>query len=130
VSPEDRRYSTEHEWAKLDGGEVTVGITEFAQEQLGDVVYVELPSVGAHVKQGAVMGVVESVKAASDLYSPVSGEVVAVNDAAVGEPQKLNDAPYADGWLVRVRPDSADELSNLMSAEQYDLHVSDRGPEE
>jgi glycine cleavage system H protein len=130
VSPDDRRYSSEHEWAKLDAGEVTVGITEFAQEQLGDVVYVELPAVGDRVKQGAVMGVVESVKAASDLFSPVSGEVVAVNDAAVGEPQKLNDTPYADGWLVRVRPDSADELNNLMSAAQYDLHVSDRGAEE
>jgi glycine cleavage system H protein len=130
VTPNDRRYSSEHEWAKPDGGEVTVGITDFAQEQLGDVVYVELPKVGAQVKQGRVMGVVESVKAASDLYSPVSGEVIAVNDAAVGEPQKLNDAPYEDGWLIRVRPDNADELNNLMTAEQYDQHVSDRGPEE
>jgi glycine cleavage system H protein len=77
-----------------------------------------------------VMGVVESVKAASDLFSPVSGEVMAVNDAAVGEPQKLNDAPYQDGWLIRVRPDSAGELDTLMTAEQYELHVSDRGPEE
>ena len=130
MTPDDCRYSTEHEWAKLDGGEVTVGITEFAQEQLGDVVYVELPAIGDRVKQGDVMGVVESVKAASDLFSPVSGEVMAVNDAAVGEPQKLNDAPYADGWLVRVRPDSADELGKLMSANEYDLHVSDRGAEE
>jgi len=130
VTPDDRRYSTEHEWAKAEGGEVVVGITDFAQEQLGDVVYVELPSVGDQVKQGRVMGVVESVKAASDLYSPVSGEVVAVNDAAVGEPQKLNDAPYTDGWLIRVRPDNLDELNNLMTAEQYDLRVSDRGPEE
>ncbi|HLH22387.1 MAG TPA: glycine cleavage system protein GcvH [Chloroflexota bacterium] len=130
MTPDDRRYSTEHEWAKAEGGEVVVGITDFAQEQLGDVVYVELPSVGDQVKQGRVMGVVESVKAASDLYSPVSGEVVAVNDAAVGEPQKLNDAPYTDGWLIRVRPDNLDELNNLMTAEQYDLRVSDRGPEE
>jgi glycine cleavage system H protein len=114
----------------VDGREVTVGITDFAQEQLGDVVYVELPSVGDQVKQGRVMGVVESVKAASDLFSPVSGEVVAVNDAVAGEPQTLNDAPYADGWLIRVRPDSVDELNNLMTAVQYDLHVSDRGPEE
>jgi glycine cleavage system H protein len=130
VTPDDRRYSSEHEWAKLDGDAVTVGITDFAQEQLGDVVYVELPSVGDQVKQGRVMGVVESVKAASDLFSPVSGEVMAVNDAAVGEPQKLNDAPYQDGWLIRVRPDSAGELDTLMTAEQYELHVSDRGPEE
>lgn len=130
MTPDDRRYSTEHEWAKEDGEEVTVGITDFAQEQLGDVVYVELPKVGEQVQQGRVMGVVESVKAASDLYSPVSGTVVAVNDAAVGEPQTLNDTPYADGWLVRVRPNDLDELNNLMTAEQYDLHVSDRGPEE
>ena len=130
MTPDDRRYSSEHEWAKVDGREVTVGITDFAQEQLGDVVYVELPSVGDQVKQGRVMGVVESVKAASDLFSPVSGEVVAVNDAVAGEPQTLNDAPYADGWLIRVRPDSVDELNNLMTAVQYDLHVSDRGPEE
>src|SRR5438067_12698807 len=118
VTPDDRRYSSEHEWAKVDGGEVTVGITDFAQEQLGDVVYVELPGVGDQVKQGRVMGVVESVKAASYLYSPVSGEVVAVNDAAVGEPQTLNDAPYGDGWLVRVRAESTGELNNLMTAEQ------------
>ncbi len=130
MTPDDRRYSSEHEWAKLDGGEVTVGITDFAQEQLGDVVYVELPSVGDQLKQGRVMGVVESVKAASDLYSPVSGEVIAINDAVVSEPQKLNDAPYADGWLIRVRPDNPGELDNLMTAAQYDLHVSDRGPEE
>jgi glycine cleavage system H protein len=130
VTPDDRRYSSEHEWAKVDGAEVSVGITDFAQEQLGDVVYIELPSVGARVKQGEVMGVVESVKAASDLYSPVSGEVAAVNDAAVAEPQNVNDAPYADGWLIRVRPDRLAELDNLMTAEQYDLHVSDRGAEE
>jgi glycine cleavage system H protein len=130
VTPDDRRYSSEHEWAKLDGGEVAVGITDFAQEQLGDVVYVELPSVGDQVKQGRVMGVVESVKAASDLYSPISGEVLAVNDVVVNEPQKLNDEPYADGWLIRVRPDSPGEMDNLMTAEKYDLHVSDRGSEE
>ena len=130
MTPDDRRYSTEHEWAKVDGGEVVVGITDFAQEQLGDVVYVELPNVGDQLKQGKVMGVIESVKAASDLYSPVSGEVVAVNEAAVSEPQTVNDAPYEAGWLVRVRPDSTDELQSLMTAEQYDLHVSDRGAEE
>ncbi|HEY7063276.1 MAG TPA: glycine cleavage system protein GcvH [Chloroflexota bacterium] len=130
MTPDDRRYSTEHEWAKVDGGEVVVGITDFAQEQLGDVVYVELPNVGDQLKQGKVMGVIESVKAASDLFSPVSGEVVAVNEAAVSEPQTVNDAPYEAGWLVRVRPDSTDELQSLMTAEQYDLHVSDRGAEE
>ena len=130
MTPDDRRYSEEHEWAKLDGGEVLVGITDFAQEQLGDVVYVELPTVGDQVKQGKVMGVIESVKAASDLYSPVTGEVIAVNDGAVGEPQKVNDSPYEEGWLIRVRPDSTDELNDLLSAADYDRHVSERGPEE
>ena len=130
MTPDDRRYSEGHEWAKVDGGEVLVGITDFAQEQLGDVVYVELPKVGDQVKQGRVMGVIESVKAASDLYSPVTGEVIAVNEAAVGEPQKVNDSPYVDGWLIRVRADSADELDNLMTATNYDQHVSERGSEE
>ncbi len=130
MTPDDRRYSSEHEWARVDGDEVVVGITDFAQTQLGDVVYVELPRVGDQVKQMKVMGVIESVKAASDLYSPVTGEVVAVNDAAVSEPQAINDSPYERGWLIRVRPDNLDELKGLMSAEEYDLHVSDRGAEE
>jgi glycine cleavage system H protein len=130
VTPDDRRYSAEHEWARVDGDEVVVGITDFAQSQLGDVVYVELPGVGDQVKQMRVMGVIESVKAASDLYSPVTGEVVAVNEAAVGEPQAINDSPYDRGWLIRVRPNSLDELDSLMSAADYDLHVSDRGAEE
>jgi glycine cleavage system H protein len=130
VTPDDRRYSAEHEWARVDGGEVVVGITDFAQAQLGDVVYVELPRTGDQVKLMKVMGVIESVKAASDLFSPVSGEVVAVNEAAVAEPQAINDSPYERGWLIRVRPDNLDELTSLMSAPDYDLHVSDRGEEE
>ena len=130
MTPDDRRYSSEHEWARVEGGEVVVGITDFAQTQLGDVVYVELPRVGDQVKLMKVMGVIESVKAASDLYSPVTGEVVAVNEEAVSEPQAINDSPYDKGWLVRVRPDSLDELNTLMSAQDYDLHVSDRGDEE
>ena len=130
MTPDDRRYSTEHEWARVEGGEVVVGITDFAQAQLGDVVYVELPQAGDQVKQMKAMGVIESVKAASDLYSPVTGEVVAVNDAAVDEPQAINDSPYDRGWLIRVRPENLDELTSLLSAQDYDLHVSDRGDEE
>ena len=130
MTPDDRSYSEEHEWAKLDGDEVVVGITDFAQAQLGDVVYVELPRVGDQVRQMKVMGVIESVKAASDLYSPVTGEVVAVNEAAATEPQKINDSPYDEGWLIRVRPESTDELANLMSAADYDRHVNERGAEE
>jgi glycine cleavage system H protein len=130
VTPDDRRYSKEHEWARVEGGEVIVGISDFAQAQLGDVVYVELPRAGDQVKLMKVMGVIESVKAASDLYSPVTGEVVAVNEAAVGEPQAINDSPYDRGWLIRVRPDNLEELASLLSAKDYDLHVSDRGEEE
>jgi glycine cleavage system H protein len=130
VTPDDRRYSTEHEWAKPDGDEVVVGITDFAQTQLGDVVYVELPQPGDLVQHMKVMGVIESVKAASDLYSPISGEVRAVNEAAVNEPQKVNDSPYDEGWLIRVRPENLDELQALMSAEDYDAHITDHTSEE
>ncbi len=92
--------------------------------------YVELPRQGDHVKQMKVMGVVESVKAASDLYSPISGEVVAVNEAAVGSPERINEAPYEQGWLIRVRPDDQSELDSLMTANDYDEHVNERGAEE
>jgi glycine cleavage system H protein len=127
VTPDDRRYSVEHEWAKVEGDEVVVGITDFAQSQLGDVVYVELPKVGDRVEQMKVMGVIESVKAASDLFSPVSGEVVAVNDAVIDAPQKINESPYEEGWLIRVRPERLDELNNLLSAAEYERHISGQG---
>jgi glycine cleavage system H protein len=127
VTPDDRRYSAEHEWAKVEGDEVVVGITDFAQSQLGDVVYVELPKVGDHVEQMKVMGVIESVKAASDLFSPVSGEVVAVNDAVIDAPQKINESPYEEGWLIRVRPERLDELNNLLSAAEYERRISGQG---
>jgi glycine cleavage system H protein len=130
MTPDDRRYSTEHEWAKVEGEQVIVGITDFAQTQLGDVVYVELPRPGDQVKQLKVMGVIESVKAASDLYSPVTGEVVSVNEAAVGEPQTINDSPYEEGWLIRVRAENFDELASLMSADEYEAHVRDHTSEE
>lgn len=124
MTPDDRRYSKEHEWAKLEGGEVVVGITDFAQAQLGDVVYIELPRVGEQVKQMKEMGVIESVKTASDLFSPVSGEVVAVNEAVVGEPQLVNESPYERGWLIRVRPDNPDELGHLLSAAEYEALIA------
>ena len=130
MTPDDRRYSAEHEWALVEGDEVVVGITDFAQAQLGGITYVELPRVGEQVKQMRIMGVVESTKTASDLYSPVTGEVTAVNEAAVDDPEKINDSPYGDGWLIRVRPEAPDELENLMTAEEYDRHVGDRGAEE
>jgi glycine cleavage system H protein len=103
----------------MDGDEAVVGITEFAQDQLGDVVYVELPPVGTRVEQNKQFGVVESVKTASDLYSPLSGEVIAINETLADEPQAVNDEPYGDGWMIRVKPDNLGELESLLSAEQY-----------
>ena len=119
MDPEDRRYTREHEWVKLEGDSALVGITNFAQDQLGDVVYVELPKVGDRVEMMKPFGVIESVKTASDLYSPVTGEVVEVNSMVVDEPQKVNDAPYDAGWLIKVRPDDPSEIDRLMTSQQY-----------
>ena len=128
MDPNDRRYSKEHEWAKVEGNVTTVGITDYAQDQLGDVVYVELPNVGDRVEQFKVFGVIESVKTASDLYSPVSGEVVEINSALVDEPAQVNDSPYGEGWLIKVRPDDPGvlerELANLMDADAYGQQTS------
>jgi glycine cleavage system H protein len=119
VDPEDRRYTKEHEWVKLEGDQALVGITDFAQDQLGDVVYVELPQVGDRVRMMQPFGVIESVKTASDLYAPVTGVVVEVNPAVVDEPQTVNDAPYEAGWLIKVKPDDPSEIERLMTAQQY-----------
>lgn len=119
MNPSDRRYTPEHEWVKLDGDEAVVGITYYAQDQLGDIVYVELPRVGVRVEQFKHFGVIESVKTASDLYSPISGEILAINERLRDEPQVVNDAPYEDGWMIRIRPDDANELNELLTAEQY-----------
>lgn len=118
--PEDRRYSKEHEWALPEAdGSILVGITDFAQHELGDVVYVELPSPGDRVTQNAQMGEVESVKAVSELFSPVSGEVTAVNDDVKNAPELLNDSPHEKGWLIRVKPDDPAELDGLLDAAGY-----------
>ena len=119
MDPTDRRYTVEHEWVKLDGDLAVVGITSFAQDQLGDVVYVELPKVGDRVEAMKPFGVIESVKTASDLFAPVSGTIEEVNGALMDGPQLVNDAPYADGWLIKVRPDSTADIDNLLTAEQY-----------
>jgi glycine cleavage system H protein len=124
VDPTDRRYTAEHEWVKLEGDVAVVGITSFAQDQLGDVVYVELPKVGARVEAMKPFGVIESVKTASDLFAPVSGTVEEVNGQIESEPQLVNDAPYEGGWLIKVRPDDAAEIDNLMTAEQYGDQVA------
>ncbi len=118
--PSDLRYVASHEWIRVeDDGSVTVGITDHAQESLGDVVFVELPEVGTSLAQGADAGVVESVKAASDIYAPLSGEVIAINDALVEEPELVNSNSYDTGWFFKVRLSDAEELAGLLSAEEY-----------
>ncbi|HEX9015716.1 MAG TPA: glycine cleavage system protein GcvH [Chloroflexota bacterium] len=117
--PRDLRYSKEHEWVKVEGSEAVIGITAYAQEQLGDVVYVELPAVGAQIEQFKTFGVVESVKAASDLYAPISGEVLATNPELGKSPEKVNEDPYGAGWMLRVRMKDSAELENLLDASDY-----------
>lgn len=120
MNPSDLKYTREHEWVRVEGDEAIVGITEFAQDQLGDIVYVELPRVGARVEQNKQFGVVESVKTASDLYAPLSGEVIAINEMLVDTPESVNDAPYQDGWMIRVRPSNTAELAELLTADEYE----------
>jgi glycine cleavage system H protein len=120
ASPNDRRYSQEHEWVLVDGDVGTVGITDFAQDELGDVVYIDVPAAGAKVSQFQKFGEIESVKAVSDLFSPVSGEVVERNEAAVDAPELVNSEPFAGGWLVKVRLSDPSELEKLMDAAAYD----------
>jgi glycine cleavage system H protein len=119
VDPTDRRYTEEHEWVKLDGDLAVVGITNFAQDQLGDVVYVELPKVGDRVEAAGSFGVIESVKTASDLFAPVSGVVTEVNPDLTAAPEKVNDGPYEGGWLIKVKPDNPSDIDSLMTAQQY-----------
>jgi glycine cleavage system H protein len=119
--PADRKYAVTHEWAKADAdGVVTVGISDHAQNALGDVVFVELPELGAHIDAGDEAGVVESVKAASDIYAPVSGKIVEVNEALENSPELANSDPYGEGWFFRMRPDSLEELDALLDAEGYE----------
>jgi len=117
--PDDLRYSKEHEWVRVDGSRATIGITSFAADELGDIVFIELPEVGASLKQFATFGVVESVKAVSDLYAPVSGEVVEVNEKLSDAPELLNSDPYGDGWIARVTLSDSAEVDALMDAAAY-----------
>ncbi len=117
--PETLKYSASHEWSKLDGDTLTVGVTDFAQDQLGDVVFVELPEVGKTVAAGSAVAVVESVKTASDIYAPVSGEVLEVNTALEESPETINTAPYEGGWMFKLRVSDAAEMEKLLSAEDY-----------
>ena len=119
-SPTDHRYTKEHEWVRVEDDLGTVGITDYAQDQLGDIVYLDLPSPGTQVKQLDKLGEIESVKAVSDLYSPVSGEVTEVNQEIIDRPELVNQSPYEEGWLVRLRLADPAELDSLLTAEQYD----------
>jgi glycine cleavage system H protein len=121
--PESLRYTKEHEWVRTEGDVGVIGITDHAQAELGDIVYVDLPKVGALVEQGKSLGSVESVKAVSDIYSPVSGEIVEVNESLSSSPEKLNQDPHGAAWLVKIRVSAPDELKSLLSAADYQAYV-------
>jgi glycine cleavage system H protein len=125
-TPAELKYSKEHEWVRQEGDNmVTIGISDHAQEQLGDLVFVELPEVGSVLESGAECAVVESVKAASDIYTPVSGEVIAVNEELADTPENINDAPYSDGWIFKVKLSDSSELDGLMDADAYNAFVAE-----
>jgi len=125
--PADLKYTREHEWAKQEGNRVRVGITAFAQDQLGDVVFVELPKVGARVRAHQTFGVVESVKAVSDLFAPVSGEVAEINGELAQKPETVNQEPYGRGWMIVVTPADAKEWDQLLTAAQYEQFIAEGG---
>ncbi len=122
--PTDLRYTKDHEWVRVDGDEATVGITEYAASQLGDIVFVELPDAGRALAQFAAFGVVESVKAVSDLFAPLSGEVTATNDALAGAPELVNSEPYGGGWMIRIRLTATDEVDELLDPAAYDALIA------
>jgi glycine cleavage system H protein len=124
--PEDLRYSKEHEWVRVDGNVATVGVTKFAVEQLGDVTQVDLPKEGETVKKDDVFGTVESVKAVSDVYAPLSGKIVKVNFPLADSPEYLNDEPYDEGWMVQIELSNTKELDGLLSAEQYTTYLKEQ----
>ena len=128
--PKKLRYTREHEWVLIEGSQATVGITDFAQHELGEVVFVELPKVGDSVTKDEPFGVVESVKAASDVYAPVSGEVTEANDDLVSSPELINDDPYGDAWLIRVEMSDPSEVEQLMSAADYKDYIEEEGEKE
>lgn len=124
--PADLKYAKSHEWARDNGdGTITVGISDHAQEALGDLVFVEVPEVGDHASAGEDLAVVESVKAASDVYSPISGEVLQANEALADSPELVNDSPYEDGWIAVLKPDDASEMDALLDAEGYESSLED-----
>ncbi len=123
--PEDLKYSKEHEWVLVEDNVATVGITDYAQDQLGDIVFVELPAVGDKVSKEDAFGVVESVKAVSDIYAPVSGKVLEVNDDLPDNPEMVNEDPYGDGWMIKIEMNDPEELQDLMTAAEYEEYVAE-----
>jgi glycine cleavage system H protein len=121
--PENFRYTKEHEWVQVEGDIATIGITDHAQHELGDIVYVDLPKVGAQLEQGKTLGSVESVKAVSDVYAPVSGEVTEINSALADAPEKLNEDPHGAAWLVKLKLSKPAEVENLMTAADYQTYI-------
>jgi glycine cleavage system H protein len=125
AQPENLLYSKEHEWVRVDGDVATIGITDYAQNSLGDIVYVELPKVGTKISQFGNVGVIESVKAVSDLFTPISGEITEINSVLDNDPSSVNREPYGEGWLMKVKLTNPGETSNLMSPEDYDKIAHD-----
>lgn len=127
--PANYRYTKEHEWVEVQGGLAAVGITDYAQHELGDVVFVELPKVGAKVELGKTFGTVESVKAVSDIYAPASGEVVEINDVLHNTPEKINTDPHGAGWLIKIRLANSSELNSLMDGAAYEAYIASQSKE-
>jgi glycine cleavage system H protein len=123
--PQELKYSKEHEWIKVESNTVTIGITDYAQDSLGDVVYVELPQEGTAMVKGETFGVIESVKAVSDLYSPVSGSIVEVNDSIIDNPEAVNEEPYGDAWMLKVELSSPEELDELLASDDYQQYIEE-----
>ncbi len=117
--PEDVRYTKDHEWAKVTGDTIKIGISDYAQDQMGDIVFVEMPDVGDTFEEGDEFGTLESVKAVSEIYMPVSGKVTAINEALEEAPELVNEEPYTNGWIIEIKPDDPDETNTLMSSSEY-----------
>jgi glycine cleavage system H protein len=127
MDPKTLRYAPTHEWTSLDGDTATLGITQFAVDQLTDVVYIELPDVGDHVFRGESFGEIESVKAVSDLYSPVDGEIIAINEKILDDPGRVTSDPYGKGWMVKIKVEPGSTLDHLMTLEQYEKQIASEG---
>ncbi|NOX90806.1 MAG: glycine cleavage system protein GcvH [Calditrichaeota bacterium] len=122
--PENLKYTSDHEWAKIDGDVAVIGITDYAQGELGDVVFVELPEVGSKVAKGDTFGTIEAVKAVADLFAPLSGEVIEINEKLENEPETVNNDPYGEGWMIKVKLENPDELNDLLDAQKYQELIS------